>query len=190
MHKISKFLLDQSRTGLKPTEVLNFLKKTTVDPESLKKHLIFKPENYTRNLIFKNEDFEMLLLCWEPGQATRIHDHASQGCWMSVLDGIITSENYDFVSRKDFNGNLRRSSCESFVKGEAYYIDDSVSLHLLRNPIKNNTRTLTLHIYSKPFSKCTIYDLEKRTVSDLELSYDSMMGKPGYWLAGQVKNAG
>ena len=37
-------------------------------------------ESYTRNCIVENEKFELILLCWEKGQITPIHDHGGEEC--------------------------------------------------------------------------------------------------------------
>jgi cysteine dioxygenase len=175
--------------GFKPEPVLKIIESLDLSLEDSQKYYRFEKDFYTRNLVCKTKDFEVLFLCWEPGQITAIHDHASQGCWMTVLDGIITSENYDYVAAENFNGTLHRNSCESFVKGNSYYIDDTINLHLLKNPIKNNKRTVTLHLYSKPFSSCTTYNLEKKITETLSMSYHSIGGRPGKWAASAVHEA-
>ena len=54
----------------------------------------FNSNHYVRHLIDINEDFELLLLCWEPGQASRIHNHADAHCWATVLDGVMVEDRY------------------------------------------------------------------------------------------------
>ena len=34
----------------------------------------FDDKTYKRNLIFKNSKYEILLICWKPGQLSKIHD--------------------------------------------------------------------------------------------------------------------
>ncbi len=58
-----------------------------VQAETLKKYCYFSKGNYTRNLIYKNELFECMTVCWEIGQASRIHNHRDQNCWMAVPIG-------------------------------------------------------------------------------------------------------
>ena len=53
-------------------EVYGYVKTHPVEPESLSPYLLFSSASYTRNLIFKNERFELLALCWEIGQVSRI----------------------------------------------------------------------------------------------------------------------
>ena len=55
--------------------VQNYVLAHQVQPESLEKYCYFSKGNYTRNLIFKNDLFEVMTVCWELGQASRIHNH-------------------------------------------------------------------------------------------------------------------
>src|SRR5690242_20436471 len=56
---------------------------------------LFDDATYTRNLIARNTWFEMLLLCWNQGQASPIHNHAGQNCWIAVLDGEIEEQQFE-----------------------------------------------------------------------------------------------
>lgn len=176
MKSLINNLLDLPGKKFQSQIVLDLLNTIKISAQDVAAFTHYSSESYTRNLICKNRNFELLLLCWEPGQLTPIHDHAQQKCWMTVVEGIITSENYDYVSPSEFNGNLVKSTCTSFTPGENYFIDDNDSVHLLRNPLKNNKRTMTLHLYAKPFSSCMIYDLEKKKVEELPMKYHSVAG--------------
>ena len=50
---------------------------------------VFDAAGYTRNLVHRCEAFELLLLAWDVGQESPIHDHAGQQCWMAVVDGSV-----------------------------------------------------------------------------------------------------
>jgi cysteine dioxygenase len=186
MDLLIKKLMSLSADQFEHHSILDLLHSAQLNSKMFSKFARFQPENYTRNLICKNENFELLLLCWEPGHITPIHDHSQQKCWMNVIEGIITSENYNYVHPLKFNGSLEKTSTECFISAESYYIDDEVSLHLLKNPIKNNQRTMTLHLYSKPFSSCTIYDVEKKESRKLEMRYHSISGKSSQQLASEI----
>jgi predicted metal-dependent enzyme (double-stranded beta helix superfamily) len=47
-------------------------------------YAFFSQENYTRNWIANTPDFSILLLCWEPGQKSPVHDHTSSNAWLKV----------------------------------------------------------------------------------------------------------
>jgi hypothetical protein len=74
--------------------VQDYILAHAVRPETLDKYLFFSKGNYTRNLIFKNEVFECMAICWEVGQASRIHNHRDQNCWMSAPIGHLRVQNF------------------------------------------------------------------------------------------------
>jgi predicted metal-dependent enzyme (double-stranded beta helix superfamily) len=64
--------------------VHSFLSENPVEFGSIQKYLHWSQDFYTRNLIYKDDRFEMMAVCWEKGQASRIHNHSEQRCWMTV----------------------------------------------------------------------------------------------------------
>src|SRR2546430_11507454 len=44
--------------------------------------------------------FECLTICWEIGQASRIHNHRDQNCWMSAPIGRLKVQNLDRKSTR------------------------------------------------------------------------------------------
>ena len=64
--------------------IRNFLAETPVDAESLAPYLTWDRQHYTRNLIDKTPLYELLAICWEIGQASSVHNHRDQNCWMAV----------------------------------------------------------------------------------------------------------
>src|SRR5271156_6503354 len=74
--------------------VQDYILYHAVRPETLDKYLFFSKGNYTRNLIFKNSVFECMTICWEIGQASRVHNHRGQNCWMSAPIGRLRVQNF------------------------------------------------------------------------------------------------
>ena len=55
-----------------------------------KKFAKFDPYKYTRNLVHEgNGKFNLMLLCWAPGNQSSIHDHADAHCFVKNLDGVL-----------------------------------------------------------------------------------------------------
>src|SRR6266852_5076714 len=69
-------------------KVQDYILRHAVRPETLEEYCFFSKGNYTRNLIFKNDVFECMTICWEIGQASRVHNHRGQNCWMSASTSI------------------------------------------------------------------------------------------------------
>src|ERR1035441_131593 len=81
-----------------PTEpVRRFLQGTPVSAESLAPYLTWDRQHYTRNLIDKTPLYELLAICWEIGQASSVHNHRDQNCWMAVPIGRLLVENFQVV---------------------------------------------------------------------------------------------
>ena len=68
-----------------PTEpIRQFLEKSPVDTDSLTRYLNWDRQHYTRNLIDRTPLYELMAICWEVGQASSVHNHRDQNCWMAV----------------------------------------------------------------------------------------------------------
>src|SRR5262249_239370 len=51
-----------------------------------------------RNLVYRDPLFEVMVICWRPGQGTPIHTHNGQLGWMLVERGGIEVTNYRYLS--------------------------------------------------------------------------------------------
>src|SRR5712672_4670093 len=71
-----------------------FLQQTPVDEGSLSPYLTWNRQHYTRNLIDKTELYELIAICWEVGQASSVHNHRDQNCWMAAPVGRLVVENF------------------------------------------------------------------------------------------------
>src|SRR5271155_1673309 len=77
--------------------VLEYMRDNPVSVASLQPYLYFSPEHYTRNLILHNPLFDLIAICWESGQMSRIHNHTNQRCWMGIAHGKVQVQNYRLV---------------------------------------------------------------------------------------------
>lgn len=142
----------------------------------------FLADRYSRNRLARTRDFEVLLLCWEPGQETRIHDHSGQSGWVRVLEGAIEETVFDFAPLAEVDVpdgasaaacRLRETERRVVPAGKAVArVDPERAIHRLRNPRERGERAVTLHVYCKPHDSCMTYDLEQRTSERVELVAD------------------
>src|SRR6266446_10091063 len=88
-------------------QIIHFLEKKQIAPDSLTQYLTWDRQHYTRNLIDKTPRYELVAICWEVGQASSIHNHREQNCWMAVPIGRLRVENYRTISQ-----NLAAGTCE------------------------------------------------------------------------------
>lgn len=125
-------------------------------------------ECYTRNCIFENEKFELILLCWEKGQKTPIHDHGGEECWVKVINGTLKETLY----KKDGSKNLTELNTSISEKGNISYMIDFMGYHRLENI--SGHRAISLHLYAKPIKNCNVFDPDKRKFLSKELSYNTV----------------
>jgi len=83
-----------------PTEpIRRLLQNSPVDPDSLAPYLTWDRQHYTRNLIDRTPLYELMAICWEVGQASSVHNHRDQNCWMAVPLGRLQVENFHLVDQ-------------------------------------------------------------------------------------------
>ena len=132
------------------------LEKTNFGLEELEDFLHFEIGSYTRNLIYRNENYEMMAICWGIGHHTPIHDHNGQEGWIKVIDGKVEESLYQvqMLDEDSFRAELLKA--DQFSKGAVSHVNDEIAFHSIRN--LNRGRSVTLHLYSLPISRCHIYD--------------------------------
>jgi len=55
-------------------------------------------------------------------------------------------------------------------------VDSDEPIHLVVNPPAFGSRAVTLHIYSRPFDECQVYDLSSKSYETVSLSNTSERG--------------
>ena len=159
--------------------VQDYIVGHAVRPETLDKYLFFSKGNYTRNLIFKNEIFECMAICWEVGQASRIHNHRDQNCWMSAPIGRLRVQNFRVNERDAALGTCHILPTDIYDMDAAHpaYVNPLEPVHQVLNLPEFKQRAVSIHVYSKPFETCEVYQREKGTYADVPLHYTSEFGK-------------
>jgi cysteine dioxygenase len=131
----------------------------------------FDAQRYTRHQIERNADFELLVLCWGVGQASPIHNHEGQACWMAVLEGEIDELQYRHAAGSaPVLGRQTR-----LARGEIAFIRDEIALHVVRS--RPGTSGVSLHLYSKPYDACNVYCERTGAIARKSLAYDSIRGR-------------
>jgi cysteine dioxygenase len=134
----------QSHKKFSKKQVVECLEK--VSYQDLSSFVVFSEENYTRNLLYKTSLYEIILLCWQKGQVSSVHDHNGSFGIVKVFEGIIEEKQFDF-------SNLNLSSSFLLSKGETSQISDHIGCHSLGCKEK----AITLHVYSPPIEECSSY---------------------------------
>src|SRR5258707_10106684 len=88
-------------------EIIHFLQSTPVSSDTLTPYLTWDRQHYTRNLVDKTPLYELVAICWEVGQASSVHNHRDQNCWMAVPIGKLLVQNYRVVAQ-----SLEQGTCQ------------------------------------------------------------------------------
>lgn len=153
-------------------EIGAYLSETLVEPASLESYLSYCEDRYTRHLIHKEKAFELLVICWGSGQKAPIHGHEGELCWARVERGQLRFANYHLVSQEP----VRLERIDEPVDGGAGFLDGPAEIHSVENPTDFGTNAASLHLYSKPYSECDIYDSENGPRRRVQLAYDTVHG--------------
>jgi cysteine dioxygenase len=147
--------------------VLAFMRSNRVDPASLSPYVYFSSEHYTRNLILRTPLFDLIAICWEVGQKSAIHNHCNQNCWMATPYGKVQVNNFKLIKRDDATGFCELEPSDHFMiePDSPQEVDPSEPIHQVANPSSFRSRAVTLHLYSKPYDMCEIYDLKEKRFS-------------------------
>ena len=155
--------------------VLEYLAEMDLGYEALSRYVFWDASSYTRNLIFRDELFEVLALCWLPGQKTPVHTHNGQLGWMKVVQGEIllreyrhlrcsAPENRHVVGMDCLAGGrgvelqlLNTDRCGA--DGRVTTVDKTQTIHQIENAETSGAGCVSLHIYSKPIDSCVAFDL-------------------------------
>ena len=164
----------QAVGGFDATEVESYLEETSVEPASLERYITFRSDHYTRNLVHKITAFELLIICWDIGQGAPVHGHEGELCWARVERGKLKFSNFKEVSEAP----LIVEPVGDPVVGGVGFLDGPADIHAVENPVKFGEKAVSLHLYSQPYQECDIYDLERGEKRRVQLSYDTMHGKP------------
>eukprot|EP00536_Pseudo-nitzschia_multiseries_P013516 jgi/Psemu1/211857/e_gw1.580.5.1 len=117
---------------------------------------------YTRNLVATDHStYALLVLCWNPGQRSPVHDHPCDGCWLSVLDGELTEVLYRNTNTNSNVGNVGNPVGRNLLgTGMSSCISNATGLvHSVGNPSKT-AQAVSLHLYAPPMVGCRCWDVD------------------------------
>ena len=159
--------------------ILDFLTRTPVAPETLTPYLAWSAQHYTRNLIDHTPLYELMAICWEVGQASSVHNHRDQNCWMAVPIGRLLVQNYHTVSQDIDRGCCELQPTDSVEMNAAHpcAVDPGDPVHRVVNPREFGERAVSLHVYSRPFDTCIVYSPEQGTCGEIRLHFNTAYGK-------------
>lgn len=174
-------------------EVMDFCASVQVTDSSLEPYVHFDEKFYTRNLIFRDDFFEVMTICWQPGQKTAVHTHNGQLCWMIPQRGNLGVVDYKWLGcDHPENQNVIGIDClagsdhtnlevvrqiEACTGGPVLTADKLQTIHRLYNLSETRERAVSLHIYCRPIDSCVAFDMENNRCYRRQLAYFSKYGE-------------
>ncbi len=140
------------------------VKSAVINLSDVQPYASWDQKSYTRTTLEQNEDFELLLLCWEPGQSTVIHDHNGQQGWIHIIQGELTEETFDIQKS---GGIPSLKSKTTFKPGEVSYRNDDIGVYRIENT--SHDKSISLHLYVKPIDRFQSFNAETGAISNLIL---------------------
>jgi len=140
------------------------LAKHGINEEALISYARWAPNRYQRVCLNRTNNMELVLLCWNKGQGTPVHNHDGKECWVHVVKGDFEDHLYTSDLPKTFIETRYVSA------GESTYMTDEIGSHSLHNV--SGELALTLHCYAKPIDECEVYDADTSNVEIKYMEYD------------------
>ena len=134
------------------TAYADILSRYAVPSHDLEPYFRWNTRHYTRTCIHRNDEFELLVICYEPGQRTSIHDYDSQTAWIHPVMGEVVEERFTPVE----GDGIKLAREIHLHPGSVEPITDGSSIHRFTN--RGPDRAVTLNLYAKPMSKWRVYE--------------------------------
>ncbi len=137
---------------LKPRDLAAFARAACkgVDWELLEPFLRFDPTKYARVQLCTTRHWELVAMCWLPGQGTRVHDHG--GCCGASV--VLAGSRIETSFRRR-QGRLQRSTQRRLEIGEAMFERES-TVHQVEN--RTRRRAISLHLYTPPLGDVRVFE--------------------------------
>jgi len=173
--------------------VLDFCSSVRITDSSLEPYVFFDDAFYTRNLIYRDDLFEVMTICWQPGQKTAVHTHNGQLCWMITQRGNLAVVDYkwlgcdhpeyqnvvglDCVAGSEHTKLEVIREVEASTSGPVMTADKLQTIHRLYNLSADKERAISIHVYSRPIDSCVAFDLDNQRCYRRQLGYFSRGGE-------------
>ncbi len=136
------------RPGL--AELDHHLNGLEVNLPALKRCIGYADDGYQRNVIKKSKFYELVAVCWLPGQETPIHDHVGSDCAFLIVDGTST----ETIHETNEEGHAYPINVRHYQPGEVCAAEEP-DIHRVSND--TDSELVNLHIYTPPLHAYNIY---------------------------------
>ena len=145
---VREILMESSKAPERPTPG-NLAERISRHAEKYLDRVRFDPAQYVRHPVLLWDDWEVMIIGWESGQATPVHDHRGVLGGMAMLSGSLLEERFT-------TPGLVPELADSRVRPEGDLCDiGPTTLHRL---IPKTPRAVSLHLYRPPLRMMGIWD--------------------------------
>ncbi|RMZ92236.1 hypothetical protein DV736_g523, partial [Chaetothyriales sp. CBS 134916] len=135
-----------------PNDLIALMSIYTSNEKEWARYALADPKrNYTRNLVDEgNGKSNLIVVVWNPGKGSPIHDHANAHCVMKILKGSLKETQYAMPKA---NGSIQQppqvTKESTYTENEVTYISDSIGLHKIANGSATEP-AVSMHLYTPP----------------------------------------
>jgi cysteine dioxygenase len=161
-------ILKEETSVIGPATMQDFLKRVVISTEEIQCHTVFSDKKYARNLVCKTDRFEIMVMCWNAGQRSSIHDHAGSLGGLKIVHGELTESLFE----KAPNGMIKSLTSADYNVGDIR-VEETSLIHQLSNLQRGNGKAISVHIYMPPLVRMNVYSLEDPAVRNVLPQYFS-----------------
>ena len=160
----------KAEKNLKPSAITRILKEANIQVEDLVPWEDFDhpvEDSYGRKLIYQGDNFEIMVMSWNPGDFSAIHDHGNTKWGAVQIFG--PAEHATFRLEEGYLSTLARWRVNS---GDVVGVSHSL-IHQMGNPTEDQT-FISLHIYGvhdkidKITGDSRIFELDKGQIQRVD----------------------
>lgn len=140
-------------------EYKKFIFDLDLSPADFRPYYRFSTDSYTRNRIEKSDSYELVLICWEVGQLSPVHNHGFSQCFVHCLEGSVFENNYIYK-----NNEMIFEATKTLVAKSSTYINNHDVYHEFGNA-SNTTRAVSLHLYTPGITAYNLFDKATQLVN-------------------------
>ncbi|WP_163990170.1 cysteine dioxygenase [Pyxidicoccus caerfyrddinensis] len=146
------------------------LRSSRPDWRLLESLVRYDAAGYARRVLDRTDACELLLVCWLPGQVSRVHDHGGSSGVSWVVRGQLQETRYAW-------GGDRLLPDERSAAGEGdFLLERAETIHRIHNASRHGA--VSLHLYAPPMVGMTRYDASVAQTLDAELALRGVLRPP------------
>ncbi len=162
-------MMHMPKKGSTVDQLLQLFRSLCLCDELIEENIHFHETMYSRNLICRTPRFDMLVLCWQPGQTSSVHDHCGSLNCTRVYRGQLTSRVFTIEDQPEPGRFVLGPAEEEKVGPGGFATVDRGQIHQLANT--SDEPLVTIHVYAQPLKTMNVYDVDAQARERVTLRY-------------------